>query len=73
MRWCIYLDEFGATYHYKKGENNQLANALSQVPVIERERSVPTQIKCLSSSPVQPDRNKRKTPITTYIQKQNKK
>ncbi|KAG7345677.1 integrase core domain containing protein [Nitzschia inconspicua] len=32
LRWRLLLDEFGATYHYKQGASNFIADALSRVP-----------------------------------------
>ncbi|KAG7369761.1 reverse transcriptase RNA-dependent DNA polymerase [Nitzschia inconspicua] len=33
LRWRLLLDEFGATFHYKKGSTNFIADALSRVPI----------------------------------------
>eukprot|EP00977_Amphora_coffeiformis_P009356 scaffold2144_cov98-Amphora_coffeaeformis.AAC.1 len=32
LRWRLLLEEFGPSYHYKKGETNVVADALSRVP-----------------------------------------
>jgi len=37
-RWRILLDEFGASFHYKTGETNFIADALSRVPTTRTER-----------------------------------
>ena len=39
LRWRILLEEFGATFHYKKGADNVIADALSRLPTIRTERS----------------------------------
>ena len=39
LRWRILLEEFGATFHYKKGADNVVADALSRLPTIRTERS----------------------------------
>ncbi|KAG7345184.1 hypothetical protein IV203_032715 [Nitzschia inconspicua] len=33
LRWRLLLDEFGATFHYKTGSTNFIADALSRVPI----------------------------------------
>ena len=32
LQWCLQLEEYGAKFHYKKGEENVVADALSCVP-----------------------------------------
>jgi len=32
LQWCLLLEDFGATFHYKKGPDNVIADAMSQVP-----------------------------------------
>lgn len=38
MRWRLLLEEFGAKFHYKKGGDNFIADALSRVPTEEVSR-----------------------------------
>ena len=40
LRWRILLEEFGATFHYKKGQDNIIADALSRIPTKRTERSI---------------------------------
>ena len=35
IRWRLYLEEYGVQFHYIKGENNDLADALSRLPFSE--------------------------------------
>ena len=37
MRWRLLLEEFGAKFHYKKGEQNVIADALSRLPIADKE------------------------------------
>ena len=39
LRWRLSIEEFGATFHYKPGESNWIADALSRVPSKNAERS----------------------------------
>ncbi len=32
MRWRLYIEEFGPTFHYVPGQNNYVADALSRLP-----------------------------------------
>ena len=41
MRWRLILEEYDATYHYKTGESNFFADALSRVPTSSSEREEP--------------------------------
>ena len=38
MRWRLLLEEFAPTFHYKPGESNFIADALSRVPTSRTER-----------------------------------
>ena len=38
LRWRLCLEEYGATFHYKTGESNYIADALSRVPTTRLER-----------------------------------
>jgi hypothetical protein len=38
LRWRLLLEEFGPEFHYKKGEDNFIADALSRVPTSRTER-----------------------------------
>ena len=40
LRWRLTLEEFGAEFHYKTGESNFIADALSRVPTNRTERSL---------------------------------
>ena len=35
--WCLQLEEYGAKFCYKKGEENVIADALSVFPVSQKE------------------------------------
>ena len=32
LQWCLQLEEYSVKFHYKKGEENVVADALSHVP-----------------------------------------
>ena len=38
LRWCLLLEEYGPTFHYKKGSQNLVADALSRVPTSSVDR-----------------------------------
>ena len=37
LHWHLLLEDFGVQFHYMKGETNSLANALSRLPLAERQ------------------------------------
>ena len=53
--WRLHLEEYGATFHYKRGSLNFIADALSRVPTsrVERESSLPP-VSSPASSPDSP-------------------
>jgi len=60
MRWRLYLEDFGPTFHYIKGENNTLADMLSRLPFSERQSSTDfknpaDQYKQQNNHPFHPD------------------
>jgi hypothetical protein len=51
MRWRLLLEEFDCTYHYKKGETNTVADALSRMPKQtnnENTNEIKTEMKTVS-------------------------
>jgi RNase H-like domain found in reverse transcriptase/Integrase zinc binding domain/Reverse transcriptase (RNA-dependent DNA polymerase) len=40
LRWALFLEDYGITWHYIKGESNTLADALSRLPFDERQNPV---------------------------------
>ena len=40
IRWRMFLEDFGPTLHYIKGEHNVLADALSRLPFAERQEPI---------------------------------
>ena len=39
LRWRVFLEDFGVQFHYIKGESNTLADALSCLPLAERQNT----------------------------------
>ena len=39
LRWRLLLEEYGCIYHYKKGPQNTIADALSRVPTLKTNRN----------------------------------
>ena len=42
MRWHLFLADFGVQLHYIKGSANTLADALSRLPLAERQETIGT-------------------------------
>ena len=51
LRWCILIDEFGATFKHKAGEENVIADALSRVPTNTSSTKTSTDLKSFIYSP----------------------
>mgnify|MGYP007080407909 CR=1 FL=1 len=51
LRWRVLIDEFGATFKHKAGEENVIADALSQVPTDTSSIKTSTDLKSFIYSP----------------------
>ena len=52
LRWRLFLEDFGVQFHYIKGETNSLADALSRLPLAERQYPTENNLNDVSSSQV---------------------
>jgi transposase InsO family protein len=53
LRWRLFLEDFGVQFHYIKGESNSLADALSRLPLAERQNPTDSfESDVLPSNPV---------------------
>ena len=50
LRWRIFIEDFHPTFHYIKGVDNVIANALSRLPQIDDSittlESIPSKVSC---------------------------
>lgn len=51
LRWRLFLEEYGVKLYYNKGEDNHLADALSRLPLAERQNPSPSPSSNVDNAP----------------------